>query len=106
MSIIAGKYIKLSFNGSHTIFSFRIIKNNINQNNHSKALINLLDDVRVELYIAKKDMITNNISINFHHVGGVLQQLKDPACAIKINGVDIQCKRHNVLAIAPTLSGF
>ena len=51
-------------------------------------------------------MITNNISINFHHVGGALQQLKDPACAIKINGVDIQCKRHNVLAIAPTLSGL
>ena len=82
------------------------MKNNKNQNNNKEAFINLLDDVRVELYIAKKDMITNNISINLHHVGGALQQFKDPACAIKINGVDIQCKRHNVLAIAPTLSGF
>ena len=98
--------MKFSFIGSHAIFSFRIIKNNKNQKNHKEAFINLLDDVRVELYIAKKDMITNNISINFHHVGGALQQFKDPACAIKINGVDIQCKRHNVLAIAPKLSGF
>ena len=46
------------------------------------------------------------MSINLHHVGGVPQQFKVPACAIKINGVAIQCNIQSVLAIAPILSGF
>ena len=46
------------------------------------------------------------MSINLHHVGGVPQQFKVPACAIKINGVAIQCNIQSVLATAPILSGF
>lgn len=49
MSAIAGKYIKLSFNGSHAIFSLMIIKNNKTQDSQRETFINLFDDVRVEL---------------------------------------------------------
>ena len=46
-------------------------------------------------------MTTNRTSMSFHHVGGDPQQFKEPAWTINIKGVAIQCKRHNVLAIAP-----
>ena len=39
--------------------------------------------------------------MSFHHDGVEPQQFRDPAWTININGVAIQCKRHNVLAIAP-----
>jgi hypothetical protein len=52
------------------------------------------------------EIVKNIKSILFHQVGAASQPSLQHVCAINISGVTRQCTTHNMLAMAPSESGF